>query len=354
MRSGPAPLTRRFPCAASALTLALALLLPAGAGALSLPKLNLSKPPAEQPLEPGQWPQARSDVAVDPSIRFGALPNGLRYAIRKQSVPAGQAAIRLRVDAGSLMETDAQQGLAHFLEHMAFNGSKAVPEGEMVKILERLGLAFGADTNASTNFDETIYKLDLPRTNDETVDTALMLMREAAGALILDQGAIDRERGVVLSEERARDTPAYRVYTQRLDFFLKGQLPPSRYPIGKVQVLETASADAFRAFYSSYYRPERTVIVAVGDFDVDLMESKIKARFGDWAAAGPAGPPPQLGAVQARQPQAKLTIEPGAPRSVRPPSPIGAGAFPSWSRCCCWPSRSGSACRCRKAQPSRR
>lgn len=310
---------RRLFSAASALAIVLAL--PVDAASLPLPKLGFGKkeapPAAVEALKAGEWAQARSDVAPDPSIRFGALPNGMRYAIRKQQVPPGQAAIRMRIDAGSLMETDAQQGLAHFLEHMAFNGSKAVPEGEMIKILERLGLAFGADTNASTNFDETIYKLDLPRTNDETVDTALMLMREAAGNLTLDQGAIDRERGVVLSEERARDTPAYRVYKQRLEFFLKNQRPPTRYPIGKVEVLETAPAQAFTDFYNRYYRPERTVLVAVGDFDLDAMEAKIKAKFGDWSPIGPAGANPDLGQVQPRKAEAKLVIEPGAPLSMQ-------------------------------------
>ncbi|MFA5600966.1 MAG: insulinase family protein, partial [Phenylobacterium sp.] len=170
--------------------------------------------PAAEPvrLAPGEWPQARTDIAPDPDIVFGALPNGMRYAIRRQTIPPGQAAIRLRFDAGSLMEEDDQRGLAHFLEHMAFNGSKAVPEGEMVRVLERLGLAFGADTNASTSLEETIYRLDLPRTDAETVDTSLMLMREVASNLLIEPAAVDRERGVVLSEERSRDTPAYRVY----------------------------------------------------------------------------------------------------------------------------------------------
>ena len=291
------------------------------ASSLPFPKLGRDKTAAADAapaaLKAGEWAQARSDVAPDPTIRFGALPNGMRYAIRKQSIPAGQAAIRLRMDAGSLMETDAQQGLAHFLEHMAFNGSKAVPEGEMIKILERLGLAFGADTNASTNFDETVYKLDLPRTNDETVDAALMLMREAAGNLTLDQGAIDRERGVVLSEERARDTPPYRIYKERLGFFLKGQRPPTRYPIGQVQVLETAPASEFTDFYHRYYRPERAVLVAVGDFDVDAMEAKIKAKFGDWTPTGPAGEAPNLGQLQQRKTEARLVVEPGAPLSMQ-------------------------------------
>src|SRR6185312_10674176 len=152
-----------------ALAALLALTAPSFAQAIGLPHLPrfglgghaASSGPAMAKLQPGEWPQAKSDVRADPDIRFGALPNGMRYAIKRQAVPAGQAALRLRFDAGSLMETDAQAGLAHFLEHMAFNGSKAVPEGEMVKILERHGLAFGADTNASTNFDETVYKLDL-------------------------------------------------------------------------------------------------------------------------------------------------------------------------------------------------
>src|SRR5262249_42042629 len=116
--------------------------------------------PAAKPvaLAPGEWPQARSDLQPDPDVRFGALPNGMRYAIRRQATPAGQAALRLWIDSGALQESDDQQGLAHFLEHMAFEGSKSVKEGDMIRILQRLGLAFGPDTNASTGFDGTTYK----------------------------------------------------------------------------------------------------------------------------------------------------------------------------------------------------
>ncbi|HEY3694460.1 insulinase family protein [Phenylobacterium sp.] len=273
--------------------------------------------PQRVKLNPGEWPQARSDVAVDPDIRFGALPNGLRYAIRKQAIPPGQAALRLRIGAGSLMETDPQQGLAHFLEHMAFNGSKGVPEGDMVKILERLGLAFGADTNASTDFDETLYKLDLPRTDAETVDTSLMLLRETASNLAIGQAAVDRERGVVLSEERARDTPAYRIFKSRLEFFMPGQRPPLRQPIGQVQILQTAPASLIRSYYDAWYRPDRAVVVAVGDFDVDAMEARIRARFSDWAPAGGPGADPDLSAVKPRGAEARLMVEPGAPASIQ-------------------------------------
>jgi zinc protease len=285
------------------------------AAAAPAPKAEAFKPAPK--LKPGEWPQVHSDVAVDPDIRFGSLPNGMRYALRKQTIPAGQASIRLVFDAGSLMENDSQQGLAHFLEHMAFNGSKAVPEGDMIKILERLGLAFGADTNASTDFDETTYKLDLPRTDAETLDTSLMLMRETASNLTLDQGAMDRERGVVLSEERARDTPSYRVYKARLDFMLRGQLPPARYPIGKVEILQNAPASQIADFYHHYYRPERAVLIAVGDFDLDAIEAQIRTKFSDWQPVGPAGAEPKLGAIQPRQPEARLVVEPGAPLSIQ-------------------------------------
>ena len=272
--------------------------------------------PAQQPpaadLKPGQWSQAQSDLKADDNVRFGALPNGMRYAIMKNATPPGQAALRLRFDAGSLMENDDQQGLAHFLEHMAFNGSKAIPEGEMVKTLERLGLAFGADTNASTNFDETVYKLDLPKTDAETVDTSLKIMRETASELLIEQTSVDRERGVVLSEERTRDGPAYRIYKQRNDFLMKGQRPPSRYPIGLVDVLKTAPRDKINDFYRAYYRPERATIVAVGDFDVDAMEAKIKAVFSDWKNDTPDGANPDMGPVAKRGQEVKVVVEPGA------------------------------------------
>jgi zinc protease len=273
--------------------------------------------PQRTPLKAGEWAQARSDISVDPDIRFGALPSGMRYAIRKQSIPPGQAAVRLRIAAGSLMETDSQQGLAHFLEHMAFNGSKTVPEGDMIKILERLGLVFGADTNASTSFEETIYRLDLPRTDAETVDTSLMLLREAAGNLTISPEAVQRERGVVLSEERSRDTPAFRVFKERLAFFLKDQRPASRLPIGKVDILKNAPADDIRAYYETWYRPERAVLVAVGDFDVDAMEAKIRERFGDWKPARDAQEAAPPGPVAKRGPEAKAMVEAGAPTSIQ-------------------------------------
>jgi zinc protease len=294
----------------AAVLLCAALLL--GATPAAAQQSRAATAPAIAPIKAGEWPQARSDLKADPSIRFGALPNGMRYAIRKQSIPPGQAALRLWIDVGSVMETDAQQGLAHFLEHMAFNGSKAVKEGEMVKILERLGLAFGADTNASTGFTETSYRLDLPRTDAETVDTSLMLLREAASNLLIEPSAVDRERGIVLSEERARDTPGLRVAIEQLKFIHKGQRLPNRLPIGQVDILKSAPASEIRSFYHAWYRPERSVLVAVGDFDVDQMEAKIRQRFGDWKAAAPPLAEPAPAPIAPRQGEAKLVVEPGA------------------------------------------
>jgi zinc protease len=260
----------------------------------------------------GVWPQAYSDVVADPDVRFGTLSNGMRYALMKNDTPKGQASIRLRFDAGSLMETNAQAGLAHFLEHMAFNGSRNVPEGEMIKILERHGLAFGADTNASTSWTETIYKLDLPKADDETVDISLKLMRETASELLISSDAVERERGVILSEERSRDTPGYQVFKKGIGFFLKGQLASNRIPIGDVEVLKTAPRELIADFYGKYYRPERAVMVITGDFDLDRMEAKIKDRFGDWQASGAAGPEPKLGQPLKRGPEAKVVVQPGA------------------------------------------
>jgi zinc protease len=241
----------------------------------------------------------------------------MRYALRHQATPPGQAAFRLWFGAGSLMETDDQAGLAHFLEHMAFNGSKEVKEGEMIKILERLGLAFGADTNASTGFSETIYKLDLPHTDAETVDTSLKLLREAAFNLSIDPAAVDRERGVVLAEERARDTPGYRVTVARLKFLLKGQRLPERLPIGKVEVLRNAPASRIADYYRTWYRPDRAVFVAAGDFDLDAMEARVRTAFGAWKAEGPAPAEPVQGPIARRGAEAELIVDPGVTQTLQ-------------------------------------
>lgn len=262
------------------------------------------------------WAQSTSDVAPDPAVRFGTLPNGMRYAIMRNATPPGQASLRLRVDAGSLMEQDDQLGLAHFMEHMAFNGTANVPEGQLLPILERLGLAFGPDTNAFTSFDQTVYQLDLPNTQAETVDTALMIMRDMVGDATLAADAIDRERGIVLSEERTRASPGLRLALANFDFLMRDQRVPDRFPIGDPDVLANAPQERFAAFYNAYYRPERTALIAVGDFEVDAMEARIRNEFSDWSNSHPNGAEPDLGAVAPRVSEAFVFSEPGAPSMI--------------------------------------
>lgn len=256
-----------------------------------------------------RWAHETSDIKPDPAIRFGTLPNGLRYALMKNQLPPGAVSIRMSIDFGSLHEAENEQGLAHFIEHMAFNGSKNVREGEMVKMLERLGLAFGADTNASTGQEFTTYQLDLPNASDALVDESLFLLRETASELTFDAEAINRERGVVLSEYRRGDNFQRRRMDQQLDFLIPGAYAAKRMPIGKPEVLETATRETMVSLYERYYRPERTVLALVGDFDVDAIEKKIIARFSDWAGKGePGADPDESYKLQPRKSEASVFV----------------------------------------------
>ena len=243
-------------------------------------------PVLPDPTKPVSFAQDFSDIKADPNVRFGRLANGMTYAIMRNATPPGTASFRLRIGGGSMMETEQQRGLAHFLEHMAFNGSKNVPEGDMVKILERHGLKFGPDTNAFTSFDQTVYQLDLPTVGDDDINTALFLLRETGGNLTLAPDAIDRERGVILGEERLRDSPGTHEFKKWAGAAYAGQKYPERLPIGLIDVIKNAKADQFTDFYHAYYRPERATVIAVGDFDPAVIEAKIKAKFGDWQPAG--------------------------------------------------------------------
>jgi zinc protease len=267
---------------------------------------------ADAPL----WGQAKSDIPADPDVKFGALPNGMRYAILKNGTPKGEVSIRFRIGAGSLMESDAQRGLAHFLEHMAFRGSTHVPDGDVFQLLQRLGLRTGADANASTGLTETIYQWDLPNAEKATVDTAFMLARDIASELSLKPDSLEAERGPVLSEERLRDGPGRRSFDAQSKFLLKGQLAPERSPIGKVEVIKGAPVGLVADFYHAYYRPERAGLIVVGDIDPAAIESEIKARFSDWNPPGAGRPDPDLGTPQKRGQEALVFTEAGAPQSV--------------------------------------
>lgn len=272
--------------------------------------------PADGRPEYAYWPHDVSDVQPDPSVRYGVLPNGMRYALMRNTQPASNISLRLRIAAGSLQETDPQRGLAHFMEHMAFNGSKNVPEGEFVKLLQRKGLAFGAHTNAYTSTDETVYMLELPKNDADIVDTGLMLFREIGDRLTLDPAAIDREKGVVLSELRTRNTPEFRAFEARWKLWYEGQRQADRLPIGTAETIKGATRDLLADYYARYYRPERTLLVAAGDFDVAAMEAKIKAKFSDWQAQGAPTADPQQGPVKERGLTAASRVETNLPESI--------------------------------------
>ncbi|MGH6786525.1 MAG: M16 family metallopeptidase, partial [Novosphingobium sp.] len=266
--------------------------LPLAACAPQVERIAALKPPAEKPT----WAFEASDVPVEAAWKFGKLANGMRYVVRRNATPKGTALVRMQVDAGSLDEGEAERGYAHFVEHMAFNGSTHVPEGEMVKLLERQGLAFGAHTNASTSFDATLYQLDLQRADPKLLDTALMLMRETASELTVAAAAVARERGVVLSEMRDRNTFAYRNLVDSLEFGAPLALFPKRLPIGTTEALNAATGDSLRAFYRREYVPKQTTLVVVGDFAPEEVEAAIVARFADWQPA-PAEKQPDAGPI---------------------------------------------------------
>lgn len=262
------------------------------------------------------WPHLASDLAVDPAVRFGQLPNGMRYAIMKNATPPGEASVRLRIDSGSLNEREDQRGVAHFLEHMVLNGTRNVPEGEFVKRLERAGLRFGPDTNASTDFEQTVFKLDLPKNDAATIDEALFLLREVADEASLEAAAIDSERGIILSEERTRGTPGYRVALDEYGYVLKGQRLPNRFPIGDTEVIRAAPRERFVEFYNGYYRPERATLVVVGDVDVDAIDAKIRGGFASWSGEGAALADADQGTPATRAQEARLYVQTGVPNRV--------------------------------------
>jgi zinc protease len=275
------------------------------------------------PVQSAEWP--RSDIPADPAVTFGVLPNGMRYAIMHNSTPTGEVSVRFRIGAGSMQESAAQRGLAHFLEHMAFRGSAHIADGEINKTLERLGLRFGADTNASTGQDQTVYQFDLPKSDDQTVDTVLTFTREIASNLTLDPAAAKTEAGVVLSELKLRDLPSFRALQSQLDFTLQDP-HATALANGDPAIIAQAPTALIRDYYQAYYRPERATLVVVGDIDPARLEAKIRERFADWKATGAAGSDPTLTIAQSRGLEAKLYSESGAPSRillawVRPPEP---------------------------------
>jgi len=224
-------------------------------------------------------------MPVDPKVRIGKLSNGLTYYIRHNSRPEKRVELRLVVNTGSVLEDDDQQGLAHFMEHMNFNGTRRFPKNELVSYLQSIGVEFGADLNAYTSFDETVYILPVPTDKPELVDKGLEILEDWAHNALLDSLEVEKERGVVIEEWRVSRGADERMMRQTLPVQYWGSKYAERLPIGKKEILEKFSHAALKRFYKDWYRPDLQAIVVVGDIDVNDMEEKIKKIFGDIPAA---------------------------------------------------------------------
>ena len=282
--------------------LVLSLLLAATATILILRKPDAPQPPAAPqtetaaaPVKP--WPHESSDIPADPRIVFGSLPNGLRYIIQPNAEPPGRVSIRLHIAAGSLMESEDQRGLAHFLEHMVFNGSKNFTPDELIPRMQRLGIAFGAHANAYTSFDETVYMLDLPDLSDDMLRLGFTVMRDFADGALLEPAEIDKERGVILAEKTSRDSVGYRLMEQQFATLLPDSLITRRFPIGTEEVIRNAPRERFLDFYTKYYIPSRMTFVVTGDVDPAAFERRIADTFGTLADPAEPGADPDLGTI---------------------------------------------------------
>lgn len=268
------------------------------------------------PVDRSPWLYAGSDIAQDPEWRFGTLPNGLRYAVRRNGVPPGQVAVRLHLRVGSLMEEDSEKGFAHLLEHLSFRGSSKVPDGESKRVWQRLGVTFGSDSNASTTPLSTTYKLDLPNATEASFDQSMMILADMMAAPAITAQSLNQERPVVLAEQREGLGPQERFSDLRRRVFFAGQRFADRPVIGTVETLTGASADAVRAFHQRWYRPERTTLVIVGDLDPALFEAQIVKHFAAWKGTGPAPVDPAFGTPSAGHPSSGALVEPTLPPLV--------------------------------------
>src|SRR5215510_5052013 len=218
-------------------------------------------------------------IPIETQITAGKLQNGLQYYVRANKKPEKRAELRLVVKAGSVLEDDDQQGLAHFVEHMAFNGTEHFPKHEIVSFIESLGMRFGADLNAYTSFDETVYMLQVPTDKPEVMDKALLVLEDWAHNVSFEDQEIEKERGVVMEEWRLRRGAGARTTDKLFPILLKGSHYAERIPIGKPEIIQNFKPETLKKFYKDWYRPDLMAVVAVGDFDKTAVEDLIKKHF---------------------------------------------------------------------------
>ena len=265
------------------------------------------------PAAPAYNPQ--DEIPFDKAVRTATLPNGLRYFVRQNSRPATRVSLRLAVKAGSLNEADDQQGLAHLIEHMAFNGSTHFKAGEMFAYFERVGARLGPHVNAYTSFDETVYMLDLPTDNPEVIAKGLTALADDAGGLTLSREEIDKERPVVIEEWRLGLGAGSRIRDKQFPILFYQSRYAQRLPIGKPDIIRNAPPERLRAFYDTWYRPDHMAVVAVGDIDPAKMEQDIRTMFAPLTARGPAAPEPDRTVPLHQQMLVNVTTDPELTRS---------------------------------------
>ena len=291
----------------------LAPLLPLMLLASPIPAQDKTAAPEPKSLQTGNvtpWIYKGSDVPRDKEWLFGEMPNGLRYAVRKNGVPPGQVSIRVRIDAGSIHETDAEQGFAHLIEHMTFRESKYLADGAAIPTFQRLGATFGSDTNAETSPTQTVYKLDVPDATPAKLEEVFKLLSGMIEAPTLSAKGLSEDRPIVLAEKRERGAAAQRVAEESRKTLFAGQRLANRLPIGTEETLNAATAEAVQAFHKRWYRPENAVVVVAGDTDARTLASLVEKYFGDWKGVGKHVPAPDFG-------------DPKAPAGADPANPVG-------------------------------
>ena len=225
------------------------------------------------------WSHEQSDISPDPELTFGKFKNGFGYVLKKNDKPRNRVSMHLYIKAGSLNETEEQQGLAHFMEHMLFNGTKNFPPGELVKYFQKIGMKFGPDANAYTGFNKTVYDIFLPDGSDKSVSEGLAVLKDyLCGALLLPL-EIEKEKKIILSEKNMRDSDTYRTFVSTLKFEMPDSLISRRLPIGDETVIKKTDKKLLKEFYDTWYAPQNSVIVIVGDFDKNIVEKRLKEIF---------------------------------------------------------------------------
>mgnify|MGYP001057668450 CR=1 FL=1 len=280
------------------------------------------QPQYSRPEDP--WIYRGTDIPIDEQWLFGEMPNGVRYAVRQNDVPPCQISLRVRVDAGSLHEEDSERGFAHLLEHLVFRESATFGPGEAIAHFQRLGASFGYDTNATTSPTATTYNLNLPNANRTTLDDSV---RRFAGMVIsptLSAANLAQDVPIVLSERREQAGPQRRVAEATTATFFAGQRLAERSPIGTVETLQGATAEAVQAFHHRWYRPQNAVVVLVGDAEPRVLAAVVERHFADWEGHGAFVPAPDFGDPVApadanlNNPvgEVDVIVEPGQPRAV--------------------------------------